>query len=97
MVTVTEKRVKPIVQIENWAVVGSVMFEGYRELEPGQRLVGDVFAHNNLRSGLIYTSAILTVDLANRLVETRNTIYRLGAASEDYGNWASRQTQPRAA
>jgi hypothetical protein len=97
MVTVAEKPVKPIVQIENWAVVGSVMFEGYRELEPGQRLVGDVFAHNNLRSGLIYTSAILSVDCASRLVETHNTVYRLGVVSEDYDSWASRQGQPRAA
>jgi hypothetical protein len=94
MVTVTDK---PIVKIENWSVVGSVIFEGYQELEPGQRLLGDVFTHRNLSSGLIYTSAILSVDHVNGLVETRNTIYRLGAVSGDYARWASRQKNPRAA
>jgi hypothetical protein len=88
---------KPVINIDNWAVVGSVIFEGYRELEPGQRLVGDVLGHKNLHSGLIYTSAILSVDLTSRLVETRNTLYRLGAVSQDYERWALLQKQPRAA
>jgi hypothetical protein len=66
---------KPIVRIENWAVVGSVIFRGYRELEPGQRLTGDVMGHTNLRNGSIYTSAILNIDLRNRVVETHNSLY----------------------
>ncbi len=88
---------KPIVKIENWSVVGSVMLEGYRELEPGQRLLGDVVGHANLRSGLIYTSAILSANLVTRLVETRNTIYQLGAPSADYERWAWQQEEARAA
>ncbi len=88
---------KPIVRIENWAVVGSVIFRGYRELEPGQRLTGDVMGHTNLRNGSIYTSAILNVDLGNRLVETHNSLYHLGAVSEDYARWMWDQEKGRAA
>jgi len=88
---------KPIVRIENWAVVGSVIFRGYRELEPGQRLTGDVMGHTNLRNGSIYTSAILNVDLGNRLVETHNSLYQLGAVSEDYARWMWEQERGRAA
>jgi hypothetical protein len=88
---------KPIVKIENWAVVGSVIFRGYRDLEPGQRLTGDVMGHTNLRNGSIYTSAILHVDLGNRLVETHNSLYQLGAVSEDYARWMWEQEKERAA
>lgn len=73
------------------------MFEGYRELEPGQRLLGEVFGHANLRSGLIYTSAILSANLVTRMVETRNTIYHLGAVSQDYERWVWQQEEARAA
>lgn len=78
---------KPIVRVENWSVVGSVVYFGFRKLEPGARLTGDVIGHTNLRNGTIYTSAILSIDLANHLVETHNSIYRLGEVSEDYARW----------
>lgn len=92
-----EKPEKPIVRIENWAVVGSVIFRGFRELERGQRLMGDVMGHTNLRNGSIYTSAILNVDLGNRLVETHNSIYELGAVDEEYARWMWEQEKGRAA
>lgn len=85
---------KPIVRVENWSVVGSVVYLGYRKLEPGARLTGDVMGHANLRNGTIYTSAILSVDLANQLVETHNSIYRLGEVSDDYARWTQEQEQP---
>ena len=88
---------KPIVRIENWAVVASVIFRGYRQLEPGQRLTGDVMGHTNLRNGSIYTSAIINVDLGNRLIETHNSLYQLGAISEDYARWMWEQEKSRAA
>ena len=82
---------KPIVRIENWSVVNSVLFRGYRRLEPGARLTGDVMGHTNLRNGSIYTSAILDVDLENGLVETHNSLYQLGAVCEDYARWLENQ------
>ena len=88
---------KPVVRIENWSVVSSALFQGYRYLQPGQRLTGDVMGHTNLRNGSIYTSAILKIDLANRRVETHNSIYQLGEVSEDYARWMGGQEKPRAA
>jgi hypothetical protein len=88
---------KPIVRIENWSVVGSVVYYGYRSLEPGARLTGDVIGHTNLRNGTIYTSAILDIDLANGFVETHNSLYRLGEVSEDYARWLREQAKARAA
>lgn len=80
---------KPSAKIENWSVVGSVVIGGYRELEPGQRLTGEVLGHMNLPKGTIYTSAIVSIDMQNRQVETRNTVYELGRMSEDYERWAA--------
>jgi hypothetical protein len=88
---------KPVVRIENWSVVSSALFQGYRDLEPGQRLTGDVMGHTNLRNGSIYTSAILKVDLAHKLVETHNSLYLLGEVSADYARWMGGQAKPRAA
>lgn len=88
---------KPIVRIENWSVVGSVVYYGFRNLEPGARLTGDVMGHANLRNGTIYTSAILSIDLTNHLIETHNSIYRLGEVSEDYARWSREQAKTRAA
>jgi hypothetical protein len=88
---------KPIVRIENWSVVNSVLFRGYRRLEPGARLTGDVMGHTNLRNGSIYTSAILSVDLDDGLVETHNSLYQLGAVCDDYARWLQGQDKSRAA
>jgi len=92
-----DKPEKPIIRIENWSVVGSIVYQGFQKLEPGHRLTGDVMGHTNLRNGFIYTSAILRIDLPNRLVETHNTVYHLGEVDEDYGRWLSDQETPRAA
>ena len=85
---------KPTVRIENWSAVASVIYFGFRKLEPGARLTGDVMGHTNLRNGTIYTSAILNVDLEGRRVETHNSIYQLGEISEDYARWLQGQEKP---
>ncbi|MFP5228522.1 MAG: hypothetical protein ACLGXA_12930 [Acidobacteriota bacterium] len=85
---------KPIVRVENWSVVGSVIYFGFRKLEPGARLTGDVIGHTNLRNGTIYTSAILSIDVANGLVETHNSVYQLGEVNEDYARWTQEQEEP---
>ena len=76
-------------RIDNWSVVDNLIFNGFRALEPGQRLTGHLMGHTDLPNGIIYTSVIQNVDLTNGLVETGNTIYRLGRASADYERWAS--------
>jgi hypothetical protein len=85
---------KPVAKLENWSVVGSVVFEGYRDLEPGERLTGEVMGHTNLPNGIIYTSAILTIDMEKRWVETRNTVYELGQMSADYARWLNEPRRP---
>jgi hypothetical protein len=88
---------KKIVRIENWSVVSSVIYDGYCELEPGRRLTGDVLGHTQLRNGLIYTSAIMSIDRRGGLVETRNTIYELGEVSPDYKRWTEAREKAQAA
>ena len=74
-------------RIEQWSVVDNLIFNGFRDLEPGQRLTGYLMGHSNLPNGVIYTSVIQNVDVANGLVEAGNTIYRLGRVSDDYERW----------
>jgi hypothetical protein len=88
---------KPQARIESWSVVESVSSPAYRALEPGRRLTGYVFAHENLPNGLIFTSAIVRVDKDNGLVETHNSVYELGQVSVDYERWDREQSVARAA
>ncbi|MFP5228524.1 MAG: hypothetical protein ACLGXA_12940 [Acidobacteriota bacterium] len=81
-------------KIENWAVVDNLIFHGFRKLEAGQRLTGYLMGHSDLPNGVIYTSVIEKVDVANGLVETANTVYRLGQMNEFYEHWAAAQTEP---
>ncbi|HTY85018.1 MAG TPA: hypothetical protein VMB19_12420 [Silvibacterium sp.] len=77
---------KPLVAIENWAVVDSVLSSGYEALQPGKHLMGNVLGHASLRNTkLIYTSRI--VNVYNGVVETLNTLYQLGEPSEEYKTW----------
>ena len=87
---------KPTVPIENWAVVDSVSAQGWSLLKPGGRLTGWVSAHGDLPTGMICTSAIIQIDEAEGLVETRNTLYRLGRCNPDYVAWLH-QSATRAA
>jgi hypothetical protein len=84
-------------RIENWSVVDNLIFHGFRSLEPGQRLTGHLMGHTNLPNGIIYTSVIQSVDVANGLVETGNTVYRLGRASSEYERWISDRSEVPAA
>jgi hypothetical protein len=49
--------------------------------------------HSDLPNGVIYTAVIQRVDWASGLVETANTVYRLGQANEFYQQWASHQNE----
>lgn len=84
-------------RIENWSIVDNLIFHGFRQLEPGQRLTGYLMGHSNLPNGVIYTSVIQSVDAANGLVETGNTIYQLGKVNEEYEHWALDQQTPSVA
>lgn len=77
---------KPLVAIENWAVVDSVLAPGFQELRPGKHLMGNVLGHASLRNTkLIYTSRI--VNVYGGVVETLNTLYQLGEPCEEYKAW----------
>jgi len=89
---------KPVATIENWAVVQSIFCQGFEQLSPGNRLTGHVLGHANLPSTTrIYTSPIVSVDFRQRIVETRNTIYRLGEASDEYKSWRHKREVAAAA
>jgi hypothetical protein len=79
---------KPLVIIENWAVVQKAVPLSYEELQPGKRLIGKVVGHRVLPNAeYIYTSPIVRVDINEGRVETRNTVYRLGKPSDAYSTW----------
>jgi len=78
-------------KIENWAVVDNLIFHGFRKLEPGQRLTGYLMGHSDLPNGVIYTAVIQNVDLANGVVETANSVYRLGKIDESYQRWIAQE------
>ncbi len=87
-----------MVTIENWAVVENVFPVAYQELLPGKRLTGYVFGHANLPNAtFIYTSRIIRVDRNENLVETSNTVYKLGEMSREYESWNSRRKSEVAA
>ncbi len=76
------------VTLENWAVVRSAHSPSFEELQPGGHLMGNAMGHQDLPGlSFIYTSSILSVDNVNRLVETSNTLYRLGRPHEAYKAW----------
>jgi hypothetical protein len=79
---------KPLVTIENWAVVQRAVALSYEELQPGKHLMGNVSGHRTLANAeFIYTSPILSVNAHEGKVETRNTVYQLGKPSQDYKSW----------
>jgi hypothetical protein len=88
---------KPLVTLENWAVVESVIASDYEELRPGKHLMGKVFGHVSLPDAkLIYTSRIQSVHPNRRLVETANTVYRLGEPSDGYKAWEQKRSSAAA-
>lgn len=80
-------------KVENWAVIDNLIFHGFRKLEPGQRLTGYLMGHSDLPNGVIYTAVIQRVDLANGVIETANTVYRLGKMDETYQHWTTLQNE----
>ncbi len=79
---------KPLVNIEDWAVVQRAVALSYEQLQPGKRLIGRVVGHRALPNAeFIYTSPILSVDVNEGRVETRNTVYQLGRPSDAYKAW----------
>ena len=87
---------KPLVKIENWAVVESLVPPIYEDLRPGRRLVGNAFGHAAASAGeFIYTSPILRV--GEGLIETRNTVYELGESSRAYKIWKRERNLANAA
>ena len=82
-------------RIENWAVVRSVRCPSFEELQPGVHLMGNVVGHANVPGqSLIYTSRISKVDSENGVVETANTLYRLGQPEETYRAWQLAAANP---
>ncbi|HLH33815.1 MAG TPA: hypothetical protein VKX41_04025 [Alloacidobacterium sp.] len=89
---------KPEVLIENWGVVEDVSSQGFAELSPGNRLVGNVLGHTRFpNSKIIYTSPILSIHWNEGRVETLNTMYRLGEINSDYKTWEGKQKTSNAA
>jgi hypothetical protein len=89
---------QPLVILENWAVVDSVVSRSYQELRSGKHLTGTVFGHANLPDrNFIFTSPITDIDSDQSVVHTRNTVYQLGEASEEYKTWDRKRREASAA
>jgi hypothetical protein len=83
---------KALVTINHWAVVRSVSSRNFEELNTGTRLMGYVTGLAHIPSSmLVITSPVLRVDLNHGVVETINTVYRLGEASAEYKSWVNRR------
>lgn len=83
--------------IDGWAVVPDLSLGSFEELCPGNRLTGYVRGHEKLPgSALVFTSVIVGVDLEKGLVETGNTMYKLGQASADYRSWLYKRRESAA-
>jgi hypothetical protein len=51
--------------------------------------VGKVFGHPRIEEGaFIFSSPIVSLDIQNQEVVTRNTVYLLGQANPGYKAWA---------
>jgi hypothetical protein len=89
---------KPAVKLEDWAVVPGPNSGSYESLRPGNLLVGRAFGHQRIETGkFIFSSPIVRVDAQLRIVETRNTCYSLGEASQEYKAWSRKQGPSAAA
>jgi hypothetical protein len=89
---------KPSVKLEDWAVGPELNPGSYQALQPGNLLVGRAFGHQRIEKGkFIFTSPIVRVDPQQRVVETRNTLYSLGEASDEYKTWSRSQGSGAAA
>ncbi len=83
---------KPAVKIDDWAVVPNPNTGNFRELSPGNLLVGRVSGHPRIKEGaFIFTSPVISIDPSRQLVETRNTAYVLGTVNSDYQQWSREQ------
>jgi hypothetical protein len=79
---------KPLVTLENWAVVEREASLRYEDLQPGKHLMGKVEGHRaHSNAEIIYTTPILSVDVNKGRVETRNTVYQLGEPSHASRSW----------
>jgi len=79
---------KPLATIQCWAVVEAVVSQRFAVLQVGNRLRGHVLGLEHVPyMKLVHTSPIVHVDFGRGLVETCNTTYRLGEASEEYESW----------
>ena len=79
---------KPLATIQCWAVVEAAVSQRFAVLQVGNRLRGHVLGLEHVPyMKLVHTSPIVHVDFGRGLVETCNTTYRLGEASEEYESW----------
>ena len=84
---------KPLVKLEDWAVVPGQQTGEYQELRAGNLLVGRAFGHPRIQEGVfIFSSPITSFDTDTKTAETKNTSYRLGQASQEYEAWTREQS-----
>ena len=76
--------------MSSWGA-GSVTSPTYDELQPGNHLTGHCLRYPNRRKTLVNTSPILSVDFKQGIVETLNTMYRLGKRSDAYKAWFNKR------
>lgn len=85
---------KPLVNINNWCVITDPSASPYDPPElHGKCLYGTVTGHPKKSDGMdVVTSQIIRV--AGRVVETRNTTYRLLKPSEQYVEYCLKDGYP---
>ena len=75
---------KPRVRIEDWSTTSSGQDHVHPELRD-RSLHGKVYGHPSFDGGeCITSSSLVSMDLKNKLAESRNTIFELGAIDPEF-------------
>ena len=81
---------KKEVLIENWRIIAADSPYTAPECLGSRKIVGEVFGHPKKEDGAeVITSRIITIGKFEEgsVIETRNTLYKLGKMSEEYAEW----------
>lgn len=88
MKTETTTETKERVRIENWAIVNipNSPYQAPELVKP--QLTGDIFGHpKHIDGKKVTTSIVVSLDISNKICETENTSYVLGAPSAEFIEW----------
>ncbi len=75
-------------RLENWKICESPS-QDFIAPEIRKRFInGNVYGHSKFNEGVpVNTSILLSIDIANRVAVTKNSVYELGEMDPEYKKW----------